>query len=487
MSPDPAPGSLPRRAILVLGMHRSGTSALTGALEQMGCATPATQIGKGEQNPRGFFESRLVSALNDRILALHGTSWEDWRNLPPLPDGAEAEYVSLRNEASALIDSEFGEAELIAFKDPRLCKLLPVWRDLFVAKGYALHVAIPLRHPQEVAASLARRNGFAPEQGLILWLSHVLGAEYLSRGMVRCFTLYTQLLTNPVAQMKTLEARLGLTFPRRAAGAGAGLRGFLSDSLRHHHGDTDSPALPGPLREAHEVLTRWADSGEDPADYAALDAVRTRLTTLGAMAGSDLPPQAAFELLFQLQGEISPDLQQRLEDIPQENTPDALLPLLTEVNTILRLRLQDVETQLDGLPEELAARHAELGAMARLLAGRDSAHGEAEARLAEALRALSDSRETRRKLVEDNHALTREQARQETLISELHALVAKVEGKRAALEQECISLRDTARENAELHALVARVEAERAAIANSTIWRMTAPLRRLMAPLRRRR
>ncbi|WP_134487370.1 hypothetical protein [Methylocella tundrae] len=72
-----------------------------------------------------------------------------------------------------------------AFKDPRLCRIIPFWVAAFEEMQIAPLVVIPIRSPLEVAQSLAKRDGFSLETGLLLWLRHVLDAERESRHFPR--------------------------------------------------------------------------------------------------------------------------------------------------------------------------------------------------------------------------------------------------------------------------------------------------------------
>jgi hypothetical protein len=69
-----------RAVILVLGMHRSGTSALTGTLAKLGASLPKDLMPANESNPRGYWESLGLVKLHDELLASAGSSWDDWRS-----------------------------------------------------------------------------------------------------------------------------------------------------------------------------------------------------------------------------------------------------------------------------------------------------------------------------------------------------------------------------------------------------------------------
>ena len=66
---------LPAKLILVLGMHRSGTSALSGLLVKSGMDGPIDMMPATENNPKGYYESAAVMKLNDQLLSKLGYQW----------------------------------------------------------------------------------------------------------------------------------------------------------------------------------------------------------------------------------------------------------------------------------------------------------------------------------------------------------------------------------------------------------------------------
>ena len=114
------------KGILVLGMHRSGTSAFTRVLNLLGCALPDNLIGAGDGNDTGHWEAVSVVSLNDQIFMSAGSRWDDWG---PLND--DWRQSSLRDEmlqkAVTLIEEHVDLGSLFAIKDPRLCRLADVW------------------------------------------------------------------------------------------------------------------------------------------------------------------------------------------------------------------------------------------------------------------------------------------------------------------------------------------------------------------------
>lgn len=256
-----------RMAWVVLGMHRSGTSSVAGALALLGAAAPRTLMRPADDNPKGFWESEVVTAFNDRLLAACGSSWSDGRRLSGqgLSDPAWAE------EAATVLHAEFGDADAIVLKDPRICRFFPFWRGVLEGAGYAPRIVMPVRDPLEVAASLTARNGMAPARALRLWLRHVLDAEAASRGLPRHIMGWDAFLGDWRGETVRMAARLGRTLtptPDQAAAVDA----FLSDDLRRQTpGDVRPPAL---VARTHAVLLDLSRHGEHADLHRTLDALR---------------------------------------------------------------------------------------------------------------------------------------------------------------------------------------------------------------------
>src|SRR5581483_5443085 len=94
-----------------------------------------------------------------------------------------------------ILRSEYGDSTLFVVKDPRLCRLIPLWLAALERYGARPSFVITTRNPLEVAGSLRARNGFSATKSYLLWLRHLLDAERDSRGFPRVFTSYEQLLS----------------------------------------------------------------------------------------------------------------------------------------------------------------------------------------------------------------------------------------------------------------------------------------------------
>jgi len=145
--------------IAVLGMHRSGTSALVGSLQQRGLF-----LGRhSKHNPynlRGNRENPDVVLLNEDILKRNGGSWR----APP----AAVEWAPDHVERGIAILGELSERPVWGFKDPRTLLTLDGWLQLVPD----LEFVGVFRHPARVARSLASRPKLRVEDPVALWRSH---------------------------------------------------------------------------------------------------------------------------------------------------------------------------------------------------------------------------------------------------------------------------------------------------------------------------
>lgn len=268
-------------ALVVLGMHRSGTSSVAGALALLGAAPPRTLMAPAEDNPKGFWESSVIMALNDAMLAAHGSSWDDWRALPQPLFGLE-QAREWRDRAVQALAAEFGEAPTIVLKDPRICRLFGFWREALGAAGYRPLIISPIRRPGQTAASLVSRNGLTRERALRLWLRHVLEAETSSRGLARHFMDWSDFMQDWRGQAALMSERLGVALTARDEAAAKAINAFLSPELQRHR-LIDDP-LPPLVARTHQTLLAIARYGEHPDLHARLDGLRHAFDQVSSLA-----------------------------------------------------------------------------------------------------------------------------------------------------------------------------------------------------------
>ena len=261
----------PRRdgtLLLVLGMGRSGTSALTRVLGLCGAGMPRTPLpAVAGSNERGFWEPAPVVRAHDRILEQLGTSWDG-----PMPAG-DSENGAWVGELAGLVREQFGDAPVMAVKDPRASRLVPLWERVADALGRRLVCVIAVRHPDEVAASLAARDGFPREKSLRLWREYTLDAERSTRSLPRVVVSYDALLSDWRGQLARIEGALGLGLD--IAGGAAGISAFLDGRLRHHHA-SEGAGLDRTTGSVLEAMLELAADGKP--DGAALDRAYREVT-----------------------------------------------------------------------------------------------------------------------------------------------------------------------------------------------------------------
>lgn len=144
-------------ALLVIGPSRSGSSALAGVLVRLGATAPVGRRCRRARNQRGHYESSRLMRLNDLVLAEHGLTYWDPRPVPPgwLRDaGGRAS----RGRIAEAIEGEFGDAALPVIKDPRLCRLAPLYLDALAELGRTPLAIVPLRDCWGGLAGGARRD-----------------------------------------------------------------------------------------------------------------------------------------------------------------------------------------------------------------------------------------------------------------------------------------------------------------------------------------
>jgi len=244
-------GALPAgKGLLVLGMHRSGTSALTRLLNLHGAHLGDDLLPAGHDNPSGFWELREAVAIHERLLAGLGMAWDDPRALPAAWVGTDAASRATE-EIGALIDQTFAGQALWGVKDPRLCRFVPVWSRAMRERGIEPHAILVARHPAEVANSLQARDGLPAPVGNLLWARYLVDAMAGSEGMPRTLLRYSDLLQDWRAAIAGIEQALGIEL-RHAATIDAACDAFVAPRMRHHVVDAAQPvdALAAPLQAA---------------------------------------------------------------------------------------------------------------------------------------------------------------------------------------------------------------------------------------------
>ena len=226
-----------KHVLMIAGMHRSGTSALCSALQSCGVSFGANLLAPMEGvNEEGFWEDAAVVRLNEEVLQRLGGTWYcPPRNMHTI-DWSSDTLADLTEAAGEVLERGFGEGELQALKDPRLCLTLPLWLRASEAQQLPATVGVMSRAPMAVAQSLSLRDGFPLGYGLRLYAQYrnllVQALPPNSR-----YVTYDDLLQDPASVMQALSVDWPLTVPA------SGLSGSVNPRLRHHTPQSGEPLL----------------------------------------------------------------------------------------------------------------------------------------------------------------------------------------------------------------------------------------------------
>jgi hypothetical protein len=153
---------MPGMPIVILGMHRSGTSAVTGMLEEQGIDLGPVRRKSNPHQPRGNRENPKVFKLDERVLAYNDGSWHS-------PPARRIRFTRRQLERRNRVLSAY-ESEPFAIKDPRMLLLLDFWRDLLERP-----IGV-IRNPVSVMRSLRARGGpaadLSDDEHLGLWKTY---------------------------------------------------------------------------------------------------------------------------------------------------------------------------------------------------------------------------------------------------------------------------------------------------------------------------
>jgi hypothetical protein len=262
--------------ILVLGMHRSGTSATTRLLNLAGAELgPTLMPADPRDNPAGYWENARFHGIHEQLLAALGRSWRDPRGLPENWLEHQATRRA-RDELTSAFREEFGSRPLTAVKDPRLCLLWPLWQQVLEAEDRQPVGVIVTRHPGSVAASLSKRH-LHPDLSLILWLRYFLEASDFSEQQPTATIRFEDLLSRSEAAMDRLR-ELPISWPAENALSEAAEEALDPRAVRN------PPARPSNSSSdlwahAAQIFEQLSPSSTSPSD-GAVEAGRSLLAQL---------------------------------------------------------------------------------------------------------------------------------------------------------------------------------------------------------------
>lgn len=255
-----------KECVVVLGMHRSGTSVLTGLVSLFGGYLGAELMSSTRDNPRGYFENNKVYLLNEKILREQNASWDNYSFV--VEDISDHNFQSYVVEAKAIIEGELKYVKSTIMKDPRICILFPIWEQALKELGIKIKILFAYRSPLEVAQSIQKRDGIAIEKVLMIWSHYFLQSEFYSRKFNRMIVEYDADFKDLPIFLERLADFIGFE-PSEELSLKA--KEFYSPSLKHHQVTLDniSDDLPLYLLDLITLL-----SNKELDKYKTLDRIR---------------------------------------------------------------------------------------------------------------------------------------------------------------------------------------------------------------------
>ncbi len=410
--------------VIILGMHRSGTSALARCVNLMGPTVGPVEalFSPAPDNPRGFWENVQLTDLNGEILSACGGSStvpphlvENWWKAPHLDE--------LKGRCRAALSGLFGNSTNWCWKDPRTCLTLPLWLELIAPRPVIVFIH---RHPLEVARSLQKRDALATADSLCLWNVYVCHALANMSGLPVFALGFDDLLSSPMDLLARLTAFLGrhgvegIAVPDETA-----VREFLTPELRHwrlnEEADGRSEQIAPDHLELQQVLRslpQTSDAFVPPAwpDRLALVDSLLRLTR----AAYELEAKTRADSVGWLEGQRAAWEQQAIgaEALVSEVRAE-LSAKSGELAALQGIRdaCQNLRTEVDGLRAELA-RSAGEAEQARAREDNLAQIVTARAREMASLRAVLEERQT-------------ELSARQAELQNLERMLAEIESSRA--------------------------------------------------------
>ena len=437
-----------RPIVLVLGMHRSGTSLCSHILSALG-VDMADDIGVDVGNDKGHWERWEIAEFHDRILRLfnrdYGGGFHDFAL--PVAWWADPHVAQIRREIAAFLEKRMADG-YFGFKDPRTMRLMPVWHQILNELNLVPKIVLCLRNPAQIARSLNPRDGLDPEIGEYRWLVHMIDFFRYTNKFDFCTVEYEAWFSNPSANIAKLQKFLDLPWQQSEADLALVLSGIIDPAGRHN--DADHREACQPLVRTFYKLARNAGQ-----DGGARDQVAHIVSQFVSFQQLQRPFLQAFEDVAKTAAKYSEVEQEATALRAAVGERDAIIETAERRASGAEARLADAVAQIEALRGQIAELASEGDARAEFeseASGLRATLAEREAALAELLRRA-------------DQLLAAQQAAQAELAAREAALHS---ADRAGQEREAAAAQAMQRQIAALQEALAKAEGgaqERAAAA----------------------
>jgi hypothetical protein len=435
-----------RRALLVLGMHRSGTSAATRVLNLLGAELGDHLIEPGSDNPAGFWENAEAVRINEDLLRGLGRTWYDMREMPDGWMESEAAKTALER-ANGLVEREFKNARVCAVKDPRMCLVAPLWIAAFQGSGFEVDCLFIVRDPREVVESLHRRNRWPRAPLYLMWVQYLLESTNATASCRRAMVTYAQLLSDWRSNVARVARNLDLHWPTAPDAAAQEIEAFLDPGQRHYTAELKNEAadvtegLPGFVRALYRICLKIA---ADTGQWSAITDLRANYREAAELY------DAHVDRLLTERWEAEQRAQAAEVRMTERDSIAAIVEDAAQVTREVHALTDLWVGRFDEMMARVEGQHARLSAIEARLQRQHAALGSMGIALEDVSRKFDFAH-----------------AKQASQDEKLDRLGAKLDVLDAALQVE----------NKNLQQVVDHANATIAGLVTSTSWKLTAPIR----------
>jgi len=251
-----------KKIIVVLGMHRSGTSAITRSLKAIGINLGGKFVPTAGDNERGFWEDSDIVAFNDVLLSKLGYQWYGNTVIGSLNWDNDI-IKSAKQKAIVMLEEKLLQSGVFAFKDPRTAVLIEFWMEVFRDLNLSISFLIALRNPLDVAESLFKRNQLPRDKSLLLWTASVVQSINFTKNEACLVVSYDDMLHSPVEQLSRISSVFDLPpVDEESEAVLSYCHDFLTKDLKHNNNsDVDlyqESSVPSVVRDVYFFLRKVA-------------------------------------------------------------------------------------------------------------------------------------------------------------------------------------------------------------------------------------
>jgi O-antigen biosynthesis protein len=339
-----------QKLILVLGMHGSGTHAITRGLTTMGVTFENCLMASApDVNDIGSFEVIDFVSLNDEMLR---TCAREWYSLEPL-HSADVDLLFNRGylqKAIKLLRNKIAKYDVFCLNDPCTVTLLPFWSRVFSMMGIDVHYVVAVRNPMGVSHLIKESDHFSAAFAYVLWIHHTLSCLAYLQNRPKIIVDYDQLTQSPQTELPRMAQWLGVTVNQDALDLYQ--NSFLASELRHQLYSLDEmlvdTTVPKLAKEIYSFLSKQSKN-----QTACDQSNEEMLVQTWFNAFASMPPM--MRLLDQQNGQI---LEQALASQKQTKLIDELQHAIFLRNIEIEALNHSLNKQVSELKEAHANQHA---------------------------------------------------------------------------------------------------------------------------------